>query len=320
MSTTALCHADCRIRNRHLPECPDPAECPGCQPRRAADGLWLCDLHVERLIEDAREAPVLYAALADALVRRGTGGEKTSGTSAGAPVPDDDVMDARAAVRRVLLQLTRIVIDGRGVNAPVTRVGGRVYLDTSVDALSEFVAKHGVWLAGYPLAGAVSNALHAVTRGKIRVLAYPAGSDRLYIGDCPLLVRDRNGAEDICGTRLYQYPDRPLLDCAGCGTSETIEQWQKWMVGDTRPVADAYAIAACLALRWMRPDASPSTIRSWAHRGHIKPVTRPDPTPSNPDRVAIVRDDKNRTQYVVTDVLAYAERAWGAPIRPTRVS
>lgn len=319
MSTAALCAADCRIRNRHLPDCTigddDDNECWGCLPRQAADGLYLCDLHTERLVDDACEAPQLYDDLGLILVRRGAGGERTSGSSSAAPVPDDDVMDAREAIRRTLLRLTKLVVDERGVAWPTVHKGVGVHVDTRPPGLSEFVARHGLWLAGHRDAGEHSRALHAATRGKARALAYPAGTDRLYIGDCPLLVTDQHGAESVCGTRLYQYPDQPLVECRGCGTQETIEQWVRWMVPDTSPVADAYAIAAHLAIKWMRP-VDPATIRGWAHRGRITPVTRSDPSPSDPDRVAIVRDERSRTQYRVIEVVDYARKAWGEPYRP----
>lgn len=315
---TPLCEATCAMRGRHVPDCPDPDTCRGCQPRQAADGLRVCDVHAERIAEDARQAPVLYADLGLVLIRRATrGGEPTSGSSAGAPAPDDDVMEARGQIRAVLLRLTGLITVERGLSAPLTRRGDMVYLDTRPQALGPYVARHADWLAAHVDAGRHADALHAVTRGTPRRLAYPSGTDRLYIGDCPLLVRDRDGTETVCATRLYQHPDRPLITCAGCGTDETVEQWQLWMVGDADAVSDAYAVAAHLALQWMRP-VDPALIRQWAHRGHIQAVTRADPTPTEPDRQTVVRDAKGRTLYVISEVVGYAERIWGPPYRPRR--
>lgn len=318
-SASPLCEATCAIRGRHIPDCPDIDACRGCQPRQASDGLHICSLHAERIVEDALEAPRLYADLGLVLVRRGQDGERMSGSSAGAPVPDDEVMDARGAIRQVLMRLTNVIATERGVKPPTVVRSGQTYVDTRAEALGAMVSTHAEWLAAHRRAGTYADLLHQVTRGKVRKLAYPSISDRLYIGECPLVVRDIDGVEHVCGTRLYQLPDNPLISCMGCGTDETVEQWQKWIVGDTGGVSDAYAVASHLALKWMRP-VDPALIRKWSQRGHINPVMAADPKPSDPDNVSRVRDGKNRTQYVISEVVQYAESIWGPPYRPMRRS
>lgn len=311
-AVNALCEADCAMRGRHDPQCAED-DCGGCLRRQAADGLRLCDVHAERIAEDARSAPELYRDLCLVLVRGGGETERTSGSSTAAPVPDDAVMDARIAIRTTLIRLARVIVDERGIAAPSVLVGGRVFADTGTAALGDLVARHASWLAAHRDAARHSRELRAVVGGPVRALAYPHGSDRLYVGDCPVIVAEVDGREVACGTRLHQRADQPLITCTGCETQETIEQWQRWIVGgEAVGVCDAYAIAAHLAVTWMRPvDAG--TIRQWAHRGHVQPLTRPDPTPAEPDRVAVVRDHRGRTQYRVAEVTAYAERAWGRP-------
>lgn len=309
---SALCDGDCGMRGRHSPDC-EGDECRGCLRRPAADGLRLCEVHTERIGEDAQVAAELYRDLCLMMIRQGGVNERTSGSSTAAPVPDDAVMDARHAIRSTLVRLTRIIVDERGITAPTVTIEGHRFVDTATATLSGFVARHAQWLAAHRDAGRHSRDLHDATHGPVRALAYPHGSDRLYIGDCPLIVAD----EQPCGTRLYQRPDQPLVTCAGCGTQDTIEQWQRWIVGEAEAVIDAYAIAAHLAVRWMRPvDAA--LIRKWASRGHINPVTRLDQQPGGEDHESIERDHRGRTQYRIAEVMAYAEAAWGRPFRHAR--
>lgn len=316
-SEAMSCEATCAMHGRHTFGCVDHDACRGCLPRLAVDGLRLCPVHVERISEDAVDAPILYDDLALVLVRRGKDGEKTSGSASGAPVPDEDVMEARAAIRSTLIQLTKVITWERGLTAP-TVVRNRVeYVDTSPIALGAFIVRHATWLAAHRSAGRYADLLHEAVRGDARRIAYPSGSDRMYVGDCPLLVRGLDGVERVCGTRLYQAPDQPLIQCGGCDTDETVEQWQKWIVGETSGVTDAYAVAAHLALRWMRP-VDPALIRQWSHRGHIHPVMEPDPTDLTGQRIRIVTDHKGRTQYDIGGVVAYAESIWGPSLARRR--
>jgi hypothetical protein len=320
-TSPALCQVPgCGARGQHRPDCADGDACRGCAPRQAADGLRLCALHAERIAEDALEAPNLHEALGRVLIRPGSQGERTTGGATGAPVPDDAVMDARHAIRSALISLTRLVAGQRGLSTPRLRRGAHTWVDTSPAALGRYVARHALWLAAHRDAADHAMLLNAVTRGPVRRLAYPSRPDALYIGDCPLVWVDEAGAEYVCGTRLYQSAARPLVRCPGCGTDETIEQWQRWIVGDIGPVADAYAIATYLTLRWMRPDVDASLLRQWAHRGRIVPLMRPDPTPTEPDRLGPVRDERGRVLYEVAGVVAYAERIWSAPPRLSRAS
>lgn len=314
--TPSLCEAACAARGRHAPDCPDPDECPGCLRRLAADGVRLCEVHTERLIEDLIEAPRLYADLGAVLVHATPGGERAAGSATAGPVPDEDVMEARGAIRSALIRLTRTIVDERGVRAPLATRDGRTYVDTRVPALAGFCVPHAIWLAAHRDAGRWADMLHEATRGKVRTMAYPSGSDRLYVGECPIIVAAPDG-ERVCGTRLYQLPDEPLITCTGCATSETIEQWQRWLVGEARGTADVFALSAHLALLWMRP-VDPALIRQWSHRGRIHPVMRADPAPGDPDRQALDKDERGRVRYPIADVVAYAESIWGPPYRKRR--
>lgn len=315
IAAAPLCEARCAMRDRHIADCTDHDACRGCLPRQALDGLRLCIVHLERLKEDAEQAPSLYADLGQVLIRTGVNGEKMSGSSSGAPIPDEDVIDARGCIRSALIQMVKAITYERGVSAPTIVVAGKTYAATQPAALGPFVVRHGDWLAAHRHAGRFADIMHAATHGDAYRLAYPSRRDRLYIGDCPIVVRNIDGTERVCGTRLYQSPNDPLIRCNGCGADETIEQWQRWIVTDAGGRTDAYAIAAHLAMQWMR-EVDPALIRQWSHRGHIHPVMEPDPTDIvNGQRWRTVADERGRVQYDVEAVVAYAESLWGKPAR-----
>jgi hypothetical protein len=121
-------------------------------------------------------------------------------------------------------------------------------------------------------------------------------------------------SEALCGARLYQYPNEPLITCTGCGLSDTIEQWRRWMVGDLQGQVDVYAVAAHLAVTWMRP-VDPAAVKKWSQRGHINPVTEE----ADGER-RVVRDGRNRTLYALAEAVDYATSLWGPPARLRRAS
>lgn len=340
-SSPRLCAASfCHIPRKHLPDCPDWAACRGCQPARADDGLNLCPRDTTGIAQDAVRLGRLHADLAATLIQSGRDGEHR-GSSTGAPVPDDDVADARDAIWGTLLGLARRISHERGVHMPPSRVAmgtvrtatrfdGSTLLDqygapvtrivvrpsTALEPVAAFVAKHALWLAAQPDAGKIADQLRELARpgGEPYRLAYPGKTTRLYIGDCPLLVTDLEGAESICGTRLYQYPDQPLIDCDGCGTQETVEQWQRWIVGEHGGQVDAYAAAADLSMRWCRP-VDPALLRQWAHRaraaGRELMVLELDPDDPDGKRQRPARDERRRVLYDLATVWQEARRMWG---------
>ncbi|MFD6770610.1 hypothetical protein ACFWC6_30805 [Micromonospora chalcea] len=280
-----LCVAEhCYTPRQHGPACPG-GDCRGCLPRLAADGLRLCEVDVRRLAEDARTAAVLHEDLALTLIRRGRGGEKVAGSSSGAPVPDDEVMEARSAIRATLVALCRVILNERGIGWPADEV----------TAMSAYVEQHHVWLAAHPAADEHAGDLRDIASDpRTRRLAYPAGSDRMYIGDCPLELTDLDGVQSVCGERLYVHGAHHLVHCAGCDTEETVEWWQKRLVGEATALVDAYAGAADLAMRYNRP-VDPGLIRKWASLDKVQRRGR---------------DGRRRTLYDVAELRAYAAQVW----------
>ncbi|MEV1331140.1 hypothetical protein AB0J20_16360 [Micromonospora costi] len=222
------------------------------------------------------------------LIRAQNGSQRigAGGSHSGAPVPDDDGMEARSAIRVTLVSLCRLILDERGIGRPAD----------DVPAMAAYIGRHATWLAAHPAADEHAKDLRDIAGDRRNwSLAYPSGSDRLYIGDCPLLVADLDGSnEGLCGTRLYAYGDQPLIQCQGCGTEETVEWWQREIVGEATRLVDAYAGAADLAMRWSRP-VDPALIRKWAQLGKV---------------ARHGQDGKRRTLYDVDELRRYAEQVW----------
>ncbi|RAO26489.1 hypothetical protein PSN13_06517 [Micromonospora saelicesensis] len=298
---TILCvAAHCGIPHHHTDDCPDPETCHGCLPRLAADGLRLCEVDTRRLAEDALAAARLHDDLALRLMPGGRGGEKVATSSSGAPTVDGEVVEARSAIRATLVSLCRLIADERGHQLP----------QDATEALGGYVAHHARWLAAHAAADEHARDLRDIASDpRTRRLAYPAGTDRLYIGDCPLIVRDLDGAESVCGTRVYQYGERQLIGCDGCGTDETVEWWQREIVGDASATVDAYAGAADLALRFHRP-VDPALIRKWASL-EARKAERNEAYVPRVNRCG--KDGKQRTLYDLKELREYAERVW-APV------
>lgn len=301
-STCAAPH--CGIRNRHRDDC-DETTCIGCLPRWAADGLHLCWVCVRRISEDAHRAAELHEDLTLTLIHRRAPGERTSGSGDRAPAVDGEVVEARTAIKVTLVSLARLIAEQRGFSIP----------DDSVPQIAEFVARSAEWLAAHPLAGDHANDLRdIVSDPRTWRLAYPARSDRLYIGDCPLTLVDLDGNQSVCGTRLYQLADEPLVHCPGCDTDETIEWWQRKIAGDAGGWVDAYALAAHLSMRWKRP-VDPGTIKKWGQRtGATGVEPKHHVEVRGEEQVKVVdRDDKGRALYDLNAALDYARRTWGEP-------
>ncbi|MEU7972174.1 hypothetical protein AB0B48_09030 [Micromonospora sp. NPDC049089] len=298
---TILCvAAHCGIPHHHTDDCPDPEACRGCLPRLAADGLRLCEVDTRRIAEDARTAARLHDDLALRLMPGGRGGEKVATSSTGAPTVDGDVVEARSAIRATLVALVRTIADERGSHLPAD----------AITALGAYVAHHSVWLAAHGAADEHARDLRDIASDpRTRRLAYPAGTDRLYIGDCPLIVTDLDGVESVCGTRVYQYGERQLIGCDGCGTDETVEWWQRQIVGDATATVDAYAGAADLALRHHRP-VDPALLRKWASL-EARKAERNEAYLPRINRCG--KDERGRTLYDLNELREYAERVW-APV------
>jgi hypothetical protein len=315
---TQLCVSSyCGLPRQHLDDC-DEEECRGCLPARAADGLYLCLVDLRHLEGDAVQLAEMYEELGLRLTGGGRPGEKTSGSkgSVGTDL-NPAAVEARSAIRAALVRLTKLIAEERGIGYP----------PDEVPAMGDFVAKHADWLAAHEAADEHAEELRDLaTDYRTWRLAYPVSSDRLYIGECPLLLATTDGARKVCGTKLYQLASALLVTCQGCEKSETVEWWQREITGEAGGVVDAYAGAAHLSVRWRRP-VDPGTVRKWGQRATtgVEPVSEPVPgrerdhLPGCTDGECdgclrqLVRDGKGRALYRLDQLTAYARKTWGPP-------
>jgi hypothetical protein len=308
--------------------------------------VHLCDHCLDSIGVSAARLARLYRALEKRLIHTGQTGEYTTGSSTGAPVPDDRVMELRTEIRRALVDTATLIVKRRGVHSPMRRVTrrlpegveGPLRLETVAtgnrEELARFIAKHAEWLAGQPEAGQLVDRLWDLSRpgGEAWRAAFSIGPQTQYVGACPLDISPLDAAEPkVCGGRLEQIPDEPLITCTGCGHADTIEQWQRWLYPEGEsPEVDAYQGARHLSLTWFRPVA-PGTIRSWASQGKVSPIMVPDPAgrtvqATDDDGQLVVDDDgqpvmvpvlvrkvdeKGRTQYRLAELVEAAAKAWG---------
>lgn len=175
MKTATLCAVPtCTARDRHGPQCDDD-RCRGCLPRRADDGLALCRRHTLLIAEDAVTASVLFDALADRLTAAGLPGERTSGSRDPGLKINLPAVDARIAIRHILVAWVQYIAEIRGVSLP----------DDDTGSLGTFVARHAVWLAAQPdTAAACSTELQSLVRDA-HPIAYPSGVRVFDVAPCP---------------------------------------------------------------------------------------------------------------------------------------
>lgn len=282
---TALCIADhCGIPNRHGEHCPGGA-CRGCLPRAALDGLRLCHVCTRRIAEDARTAAVLYEDMGLTLIRAQNGAQRIGAghSSSGAPVPDDDGMEARSAIRVTLVSLARLIHDERGFTLPAD----------DVPAMGLYVANNATWLAAHPAADEHAKDLRDIAgdRRSWR-LAYPARSEKRYAGRCTT-VDETSGVE--CGTDLYAVSGEATARCECCGEEYDVDAQQDQMRAIVQDSLARPIEIAGITLRLGIPVAY-STIASYAQRGRIVPHGH---------------DDKGRALFRVGDVIDIRMEAKG---------
>jgi hypothetical protein len=172
--TASLCVSPyCKARGYHQPDCAD-ADCGGCVPRLAADGLRLCHVHTRRIAEDAAKAAELHDELTLRLTGAGQAGQRMSGTPDHGTELDPRAVEARATIRHTLVSWCRLIAEERGHALPA---------DT-LTALAGYVAKHAEWLAATEYAGEVSDELHTLVSDAYPI-AYPSGARVFAVGGCP---------------------------------------------------------------------------------------------------------------------------------------
>lgn len=194
---TACIARSCRSLGYHVAAC-DDADCRGCQPRRAADGLQLCGMHRDRIAEDAVAAATLHGELALALTSSGAPGEKVKRSDEGSPGVNPAAADARSEIRSTLASWCRLIGEERGLTLP----------EDKVTAMGRYLARHADWLAAHPAADDVVDELHELAHGRPRRIAYPGGSRKF-----PVALPD--GSYAVCPESLTDEETGESVDCPG---------------------------------------------------------------------------------------------------------
>lgn len=324
--TTLLCaSAWCYLPGQHLPE-PEPnhdeATCGGCQPARAADGLYLCGRCARLLERDPWEAARLYVDLGQVLAGGSSTGERGPGGRSTGVELHPVAVEARGAIRSTLAGLCRIVAEERGLALP----------DDTPVAMARFLSRHAQWLAAHRAAGEFAGELRDVaTDGRSKRVAYAVSSDRTLIGLCNQPRADADGDPGaVCGAKIWHRPSpethdaarivtEPIIECTGCGTIGSV-LWWRWELcsaADGSEIVDAYEAAAFLSHRWLRP-VQPGLVWQWGRRyadaGMLRELV--DVTPLGAvEREWVegkpLKDRQGRVLFVLGMLARRAERMWG---------
>lgn len=173
-NTRPLCERPgCFSRGYHWSTCQD-ADCAGCEPRLALDGLRLCRRDTESIATDARVAARLRAELERVLAGSGQPGEKTSGTADRGMKLNDRAIEARTLIRHRLVSWSLMIAEERGFTLPADED----------EALAEFIARSAEWLAAHQCAGEAADELRELVT-IAHPIAYPTGTRVFEVAPCP---------------------------------------------------------------------------------------------------------------------------------------
>jgi hypothetical protein len=158
-------------------------EAPGCapatlgpRPRLAEPGSRLCGGCRAALARDLASLPALHAECGSALAHCSPRAiERVTGSPAGGIELNDDAVEARSAIGRLLASWSARVVDERGVARPSAR--GHV-------ALARFLIRHLDWLVAHPAAGQMAGELRRLARDAHQVSRRDLAPRRVELGSC----------------------------------------------------------------------------------------------------------------------------------------
>lgn len=120
------CARNCVRRDRHVTDCPDRDDCPGCLPRTAEYGelCWPCHRRLELMLTDMPTVDAWLATHLPVGTRRTMRQDWERRASAGEsmPVPVDlEVVDHRETIRAVLAGWVDALVDQTSLTGPTGR-------------------------------------------------------------------------------------------------------------------------------------------------------------------------------------------------------
>lgn len=218
-----------------------------------------CDRYLSR--DGARrlaQAAAAVPALMDAIDVAKSGWRRDGGTHV-ATVPTSrpplrlDVLDAASAHERTLLKWGAWVAHEDGATAPQTWPGVAAALSRATT------------MAGRPWAGTLASQVIAATRA-LQVIAEPP-TEQAFYGRC---LADTGADVGPCDVPIYAPPGTAWARCPACGTLWDLPD----LLAQHLHAADDWTVTPAEASRLITAAGHPlaaSTIRVWAHRGHITP-------------------------------------------------
>ena len=147
--------------------------------------------------------------------------------------------------------------------------GYRILVDNiepgDVEAYARHLLAHAAALSGWEYAGRLAADLRRTAEGLERITADPKPA--VLLGPCPVEVVNADGEREPCGHELRAgHANLDDVRCSRCRTIDTVEGWQRRIIGDgERATADELASR----LRALGIRTTATGVRLRAQRGSI---------------------------------------------------
>ncbi len=270
MTPTRLCIVGHDVPGLHREGCPIEG-CAGCMPAVAVSDLQVCGWHERRILDGLDELPGLWVDLADPRRSKPLGGVRSAST--GSPMLiSDDARHARSAIKALLASWCLVLAEDYAMRVPA---------DT-VEAMAAHVRQHAPRLLNSEHADQLCADLlgHVDEDGDryegaahlARRLAHPSPAARQRIR-CD------------CGDWVRVDPDQ-VMTCRTCGTWGVLGWWMARAEVPSGPMTLRELADWLLAYRGL--NVPHHTLRTWADRGLITPVSTEGARRFDPIAVATV--------------------------------
>lgn len=178
----------------------------------------------------------------------------------GATVPISAAAMARMAIQQDIAFWVQAALSGPDKCLP----DPEATIDLAdVVGMCRYLLQHVRKLSGWEYVGRMERELAAHAHILHRLTHEPGV---LLTRSCPVERMAPSGERAPCGAEVRAWPDRPSdVRCPGCATRDTIEGWQRRVVGDEPVTAEELA----KRLVWLGRRVTGVTVRQWVSRGLI---------------------------------------------------
>lgn len=258
MTPTATCQTcEAAVTDRYL--------CPGCTNRLTATLRAVPDALIELATTITRQTAMPTTTSAPT----GPVCDHTDETTCGCGVRlpwHDHAARIRAQLRHTITTATRRLLTE--TSRPTALILG------GSPAQARWLAANTTHIAARPWAGTLDHDLAHHLDNAWRAIDRP--EDRLYVGPCGTLqpaAVDRGlpsrAVPAPCPRRLWARPDQTAVTCPACRTIHQVADRQETMLAAAEGLDLPGPQIASALTTMTRRRISPSTIRSWAHRGQL---------------------------------------------------